>query len=148
MLKVLSGCSDRRVHTCQWACHVCLHEGRAVAGNYEKQYFGMGGPILAYTDLPRTCHLCAEPFVFNAHEQQHWYKDLQFIVDSVPNECPRCRIQLRREKELHQRLGELLKPIQPTIEQLEELYAIYTELQLTEKAELIQRRLKNKKTPW
>lgn len=135
---------DRRIHTLQWACHVCIHEGRVIDADYDKQLFGLGGPILAYTDLPRTCQRCGKPFVFTAAEQQHWYEELGFIVDSMPNEDPACRALLRREKQLRQRLGELSKVSKPTVEELQELHGIYTELGLAEKAETVQRRLKNK----
>lgn len=96
-------------HRFQWACNKCIHEGKAIKGDYQKQFFGMGLPIIAYTDLSRKCVNCDKDFIFSAKEQQYWYEEAGFILDSVPKTCLECRKRIRISKNKQKKVQELLK---------------------------------------
>ena len=82
--------------TLQWACRYCLKSGRAIEGNPVVQKFCDYPPYLAYFDVPLRCEDCGSKFVFEAKEQQFWYEELKFWVQSRPKQCAACR-KLRRE---------------------------------------------------
>jgi hypothetical protein len=58
-------------------------------------------PYLAYFDVPLRCEDCGSTFVFEAKEQQFWYEELKFWVQSRPKQCAACR-KLRRERKSEQ----------------------------------------------
>ncbi len=37
------------------------------------------------------CRTCARTFLFFAREQQYWYEDLHFYIDTDCVHCPTCR---------------------------------------------------------
>lgn len=92
--------------TLQWACGFCLKEGRAIASNPEAQTFCDYPPYLAYYDVTLRCGDCSAQFIFSAKEQQYWYEQLRFWVQSRPKQCAACR-HTRRER--NQKQGEKLK---------------------------------------
>ena len=44
-------------------------------------------PVTHYFDVRRQCRDCGKPFIFFAAEQQYWYEELGFGLDS---DCVRC----------------------------------------------------------
>lgn len=44
-----------------------------------------------YVDILDTCRGCRRPFVFYAREQQFWYEELGFYIDTGCVYCPLCR---------------------------------------------------------
>lgn len=81
----------------QWACNQCFHTKRAIAGKPWLQTFCDWPPYLAYFDKTRVCTDCHTTFVFSAKEQQYWYEELKFWVQSSPRHCLACR-RKRRER--------------------------------------------------
>ena len=60
-------------------------------------------PITHYFDVKRQCRDCGRPFIFFAQEQQYWYEELGFGLDSDCVRCVDCRkkqqgIGLKRER--------------------------------------------------
>jgi hypothetical protein len=73
----------------------------AVRADFRKQNYSVL-PRKWYVDATFRCGRCGEEFLFSAREQQFWYEDCQFYIDSVPRECPACRQALRDLKALKQ----------------------------------------------
>ncbi|NKB54346.1 MAG: hypothetical protein GKR97_19405 [Rhizobiaceae bacterium] len=48
-------------------------------------------PVTHYFDVKRVCRDCNSPFLFFAQEQQHWYEDLEFPLESDCVRCSPCR---------------------------------------------------------
>jgi hypothetical protein len=86
----------------QWACNRCLKGGQAVRGNPEKQTFCDYEPYLAYFDVELRCKDCEQQFLFSAREQQFWYEQVKFWVQSRPKQCVPCR-RARRQRAAEQR---------------------------------------------
>ena len=60
-------------------------------------------PVTHYFDVMRHCRDCGKPFIFFAAEQQYWYEELGFGLDSDCGRCIVCRkkqqgIGLKRER--------------------------------------------------
>ena len=60
-------------------------------------------PVTHYFDVRRQCRDCGRPFIFFAAEQQYWYEELGFGLDSDCVRCIVCRkkqqgIGLKRER--------------------------------------------------
>jgi hypothetical protein len=51
-----------------------------------------------YIDAAFHCVDCGSEFVFSAKEQQFWYEERKFYVDSQPNRCVACRKKERVRK--------------------------------------------------
>ena len=51
-----------------------------------------------YVDAIFRCADCGTEFHFPASEQQFWYEELKFYVDSLPRRCPGCRKKERARK--------------------------------------------------
>ena len=86
----------------QWACNRCIQSGRALRGNPAVQTYCDDEPYFAYYDVTLRCHDCGQDFVFAAAEQQFWYEQLKFWVQSRPKQCVVCR-RARRQKITEQR---------------------------------------------
>lgn len=54
-----------------------------------------------YVDMLLVCWTCKRPFVFYAREQQFWYEELHFYIDTACQRCPECR---REQQEFRHRL--------------------------------------------
>jgi hypothetical protein len=54
-------------------------------------------PRKLYVDEKRSCRDCGRFFIFFAKEQQYWFEELKFFIDSECVRCPECR---RSEKTL------------------------------------------------
>ena len=85
----------------QWACRYCLKSERAIEANPVVQKFCDYPPYLAYFDTKLRCEDCGSMFVFSAKEQQFWYENLKFWVQSRPKQCLDCR-RARRERKREQ----------------------------------------------
>lgn len=80
--------SDRKfIH---WACNHCLRTGKAILADSRAQTFCDCYPYLAYFDEQRQCQECGAMYIFDKHEQKHWYETLKFWVQSRPNCCKAC----------------------------------------------------------
>lgn len=86
----------------QWACHRCLKDGQAIRGCPAVQTFSDYEPYFAYFDVELRCEDCEQKFVFTGREQQFWYEQLKFWVQSRPKQCVSCR-RARRQRASEQR---------------------------------------------
>jgi hypothetical protein len=86
----------------QWACDRCLKGGQAIRGCPAVQTFCDYEPYFAYFDVELRCEDCEQQFVFSAREQQFWYEQLKFWVQSRPKQCVSCR-RIRRQRAAEQR---------------------------------------------
>lgn len=136
----------RWIHTSLWACNDCIAEKRAMQPNYDKQNYGMGGPIITYITYDLLCTTCQQPYQFTCQEQQFWYEELGFIIDSFPKNCLSCRTIRQQKRARNQRLAMLLKKNinELTVAELEELQAIYLELGNQQKANRYKNLLKKR----
>jgi transcription elongation factor Elf1 len=73
----------------------------AIRAQTEKQNCSIC-PRYWYVDALFRCGRCGAEFTFSAAEQQAWYEDYRFWVDSVPKNCSTCRQALRAIKTLRQ----------------------------------------------
>lgn len=55
-----------------------------------------------YIDATFQCRRCNEKFIFSAEEQEYWYEELGFWIDSSAKNCQKCRSELRHLKLLRQ----------------------------------------------
>lgn len=86
----------------QWACSPCIVASRAIEAKPWLQKFCDFLPYFAYYDVELICACCERLFKFDAREQQFWYEELKFWVQSRPKHCVTCR-KLRREQKEEQR---------------------------------------------
>lgn len=130
----------------QWSCDACLKKGRAIRGDFRNQVFCDYNPHLAYYDIPKQCDTCLKGYVFKAKEQQYWYEDLKFWVQSEPKHCPSCRKIRREERALNKELSELLREKSDlSLKTLQRLAEIYEEIGKPERAKYFQSRVKKLK---
>jgi hypothetical protein len=101
-------------------------------------------PVFAYVDQTRSCEDCGADFLFSASEQAYWYEELQFVMHSVPKQCPECRKTRRRAKGIHAELGQIHAQFSGSVPELIQLANLYLELGNTQKALEHLRRAKNK----
>jgi len=73
----------------------------AVRANITKQHFSVC-PRHWYMDATFQCEECHREFLFSVQEQQFWYEERRFWIDSQPRKCAPCRKQDRRKKNLKQ----------------------------------------------
>ncbi len=92
---------DRAVASLLSSGALHVHPLTAVKADFRRQNFSTF-PRKWYVDATFRCNRCGEEFLFSANEQQFWYEQCQFYVDSVPRECPACRHALRDLKALKQ----------------------------------------------
>ncbi len=93
--------NEAKKGTLQWACSHCLKKQKAIRAYPEAQKYLDHPPYLAYFATEIACEDCKETFVFSAQEQQYWYEELCFWVQSRPKHCKTCR-QIRRERRQEQ----------------------------------------------
>lgn len=67
-----------------------------VIADPEKQNFTVVAESV-YFSMKLKCKRCREEFWFSASEQQAWYEEWGFWIDSVPKHCSTCRKLLRQE---------------------------------------------------
>jgi hypothetical protein len=127
-----------------WACDDCLQAGWALEAKPWLQLRGYGLPVFAYVDQTRSCEDCGSDFMFSASEQAFWYEELQFVMHSVPKQCPECRKTRRKAKGIHAELGRIHAQFSGTVDELIQLADLYLELGNQERALEHLRRAKNK----
>jgi hypothetical protein len=59
-----------------------------------------------YVDMLVVCRTCARPFIFFAREQQYWYEDLHFYIDTDCVHCPACRAASHEHRDRLRRYSE------------------------------------------
>lgn len=119
----------------QWACDLCLDNGKAIIADPAQQTFCDHEPYLAYFDQAKACPTCQQAYTFTKEEQQFWYEELKFWVQSKPTQCAKCRKASRHLKQLNKELSEILKDkAKLTIEQMARLIQIYNELNKPDKS--------------
>ncbi|MEL6254958.1 MAG: zinc-ribbon domain containing protein [Bacteroidota bacterium] len=122
-----------------WACDECLESGKAIIVDVSKQIYLDYDPYLAYVDRANICKSCGDHFVFSKSEQKYWYEELKFWVQVNPNNCQKCRKEIRHQKNLNAELSFLLKEKDNWIlPELERIVEIYIELEKYEKAKFYQ----------
>jgi Probable zinc-ribbon domain len=139
-----SGWSAKNASHLLWACDDCLTAGRALEAKPWLQTHGYGFAVFAYFDQTRSCEDCGTEFLFSASEQTYWYEELQFVMQSVPKQCPDCRKTRRKAKGVHLELGRIQAQFSGTVAELIQLADLYLELGNAAKALEHLRRAKNK----
>ncbi|NNF29095.1 MAG: hypothetical protein HKN73_17860 [Gemmatimonadetes bacterium] len=83
-----------------------LPEG-AVRGDPSRQVYcsALHIPKYFYVDEERECVECGESFAFTGKEQQFWYEQLGFNLNSVAIRCPGCRALRRRASRYGRQIG-------------------------------------------
>jgi hypothetical protein len=74
-------------------------------------------PVTHYFDVMRQCRDCGKPFIFFAEEQQYWYEELGFGLDS---DCVRCIVCRKKQQGIglkRERYEELFHVAERTAEQ-------------------------------
>jgi hypothetical protein len=104
----------------RWACDFCIDNGKAIKGIPSKQTFCDYSPFLAYVDSDKECKMCKQVFKFAKEEQQFWYENLGFWVQSEAINCIRCRKNRRAEKEKIRNAQKRLSQILPTLDKTSE----------------------------
>jgi hypothetical protein len=76
--------------------------------------------VTHYFDVKRECVDCGQPFIFFAREQQHWYEELGFGLESDGVRCVPCRRRQHGISRARERYEELFHvPVRTTGETLE-----------------------------
>jgi hypothetical protein len=78
-------------------------------------------PVTYYYDVKRQCRDCGRPFIFFAAEQQYWYEELGFGLDSDCVRCVPCRKQRQGHALLQERYAELFHVQDRTVQQTLEM---------------------------
>lgn len=91
-----------------------------IAADSSRQNYSLM-PRTDYIDVLRKCRDCRRWFVFFAKEQQHWFEQLQFFVDSACLRCAECRRQQRHKKDAQRRYAEMLAEPNPDAGQMTQL---------------------------
>jgi hypothetical protein len=114
-----------------WACDNCLQAGSALRGLVTKQLFCDFPPHFAYYDKVKACKACSTEFVFTKSEQQYWYEQLGFWVQTERIYCD-C---FRDIKKVRDRISQLLtQPDYQNIDLIREVVSLYVELKEYSKA--------------
>ena len=104
----------------EWACDDCLSNKKALIADPTKQEFLDWPPHYFYVDKINECKTCKIEFCFSKEEQQFWYEELKFWVQSEAIDCKKCRSAKRERnseiKEARKRLDSLL----PTLDKNDE----------------------------
>jgi hypothetical protein len=74
-------------------------------------------PVTHYFDARRQCRDCGRPFIFFAAEQQYWYEELGFGLDSDCVRCIVCRKKQQGTALKRERYEELFHVANRTAEQ-------------------------------
>ena len=103
----------------EWQPSWAFPTTRIVADSSRQNYSVM--PRRDYLDVLRKCRDCSRWFVFFAKEQQYWFEELQFFVDSSCVRCAECRRQERHKKETQRRYAEMLAEPNPDAGQMTQM---------------------------
>ncbi len=74
-------------------------------------------PVTHYFDVKRKCRDCLKPFIFFAEEQQYWYEELGFALESDCVRCVQCRKRQQGVGRKRERYEELFHVTDRTVEQ-------------------------------
>lgn len=74
-------------------------------------------PVTHYFDVKRQCQDCGNPFIFFAKEQQYWYEELGFGLDSNCVRCVPCRKKQQGLAQLREKYEELFHIHERTADQ-------------------------------
>jgi len=66
-------------------------------------------PRCWYIDAWFDCEQCNEEFCWTAKEQQYWFEELHFWIDSYPKLCLECRKKRRKIPDLQRKYGRMAK---------------------------------------
>lgn len=129
----------------QWACADCISSGRAITSSPDRQRYCCWPPYLAYFDTSHTCVDCKNAFIFPKEEQQFWYEELGFLVQSRPIRCRECRARRRAQVRVNSAIQAAVRSVDKTDpKQLGALAMLYVEADNTRKAEQYLRMAKNR----
>ena len=78
-------------------------------------------PVTHYFDVKRKCRDCGKLFIFFAQEQQYWYEELGFCLESDCVRCVPCRKRQQGVGLRRQRYEELFHMTDRTVDQNLEL---------------------------
>ncbi len=73
---------------------VSLNYGNVRRANVDRQNYSVI-PRVWYVDTTIVCKTCETEFLFSIDEQETWYEEYRFYVDSFPNQCKSCRAERR-----------------------------------------------------
>lgn len=104
-----------------WACDSCLDNDKALVANPLKQTFCDHFPYLAYLNVIKVCRTCQHTFTFSKEEQQYWYEELGFWVQSEAINCQRCRQEKRKRKNEIKSAQKMLDQILPNLDTQNEI---------------------------
>ena len=112
----------------KWACDNCLKSKKAILAGIGSQNYSFT-PHFAYFDIKSNCFNCKNDFVFSKEEQRHWYESIKLYSYASPDNCFKCRQEIRKVKVQNKILSEILskKESEFTKEDLEEIITIYKE---------------------
>lgn len=128
-----------------WACVKCFRSERALQAKPWLQTFLDWPPRFAYYDIKKRCEDCKNPFIFSGSEQQKWYEEFKFWVQSEPKQCPDCRRLRRKRAETNKALGLALTKLDPKDPlQLARVSELYLAIGSNRKASIFFTRAKNK----
>lgn len=82
----------------RYSSALAVDESQCIEADAEKQNYSVV-PESMYYSMQLSCEQCQQPFWFTANEQQLWYEQWGFWIDSVPKQCADCRQALRDAKE-------------------------------------------------
>jgi hypothetical protein len=116
-----------------WACDDCFSSDRTLIANPGKQEFCDWPPYYAYLDKINQCKTCQKEFCFSKDEQQFWFEELKFWVQSEAINCKECRAAKRERKaqinEARKRLDSLLPNLDMNDEaSLERIVSAYEDI--------------------
>lgn len=85
-------------------------------------------PKTEYFDVLCKCRYCRRWFIFCAKEQQYWFEELRFFVDSSCVHCSECRSRRRQHHREEQEFASLQREPQPNAEQIARLLELTIKL--------------------
>ena len=116
------------IRSAHWRYHkLTFFAHTAIAADTAKQNYVMY-PRKIYVDIEQTCKSCSRKFIFFAKEQQYWFEELSFYVDSHCTKCFSCRSVSRETKRLECRYQILKIMPNRTPEQIDALRRIAAQL--------------------
>ena len=74
-------------------------------------------PVTHYFDVKKDCRDCGKPFIFFAEEQQYWYEELGFPLESDCVRCVPCRKTQQGTAAKRERYEELFHTTHLTVDQ-------------------------------
>jgi hypothetical protein len=130
-----------------------LDHETSIRANVDKQNYSVA-PRHWYIDAAFKCERCNDKFAWIAKEQQVWFEEYRFYVDSQPRHCLKCRAKLRHLSELRTEYDAAVGAARShgTLEQKRRIIEIISELEcafdripekMTETKELFKRQVKN-----